>query len=242
MSSWEANHYQLQITADGSPSLRFLGGEHQELMHHSGGAYSETMQIYGTPLDLLAGLPAPAVLSLGLGLGYNEFLVARWALQNKSDIFLDSFEADGFLSENFCKYVSSQAQDKSISEVYDDVLHFMRGELPGEAIKQKLYTMKQTGRWRVFPALSSEHTFDRQYNCYLYDAFSAKTTPSLWQEDFLKSLLENTPADCLFTTYACTGNLKRALKATGFTLHERPGFQGKRDSILASKGLTSRGF
>jgi Uncharacterized conserved protein, COG4121 len=72
----------------------------------------------------------------------------------------------------------------------------------------------------------------------LFDAYSSKTSQELWQEDYLTKLLEYYSAEqCLFVTYASTGRLKRALKVAHFTLHYRPGFQGKKESTWATKNL-----
>lgn len=74
----------------------------------------------------------------------------------------------------------------------------------------------------------------KDYNAILFDAFSGKSTPELWTEDFLRRILSYFSAPfCVFSTYACTGVLKRILADSQFAVEKRPGFQGKRHSTMA---------
>jgi tRNA U34 5-methylaminomethyl-2-thiouridine-forming methyltransferase MnmC len=77
-------------------------------------------------------------------------------------------------------------------------------------------------------------------HCLLFDAFSAKTSPDLWTEEFLVEFFNKaTAGDALISTYASRTALKNALKRAGFLVEVREGFKGKRNSTLASKGLFS---
>ncbi|WP_157776241.1 MnmC family methyltransferase [Gloeomargarita lithophora] len=72
----------------------------------------------------------------------------------------------------------------------------------------------------------------------LFDAYSSKTSQALWQEAYLTNLINYySSSNCLFTTYASTSSLKRALKSCGFTLENRAGFEGKKESTWATKNL-----
>jgi tRNA U34 5-methylaminomethyl-2-thiouridine-forming methyltransferase MnmC len=74
----------------------------------------------------------------------------------------------------------------------------------------------------------------KRFNCIAFDAFSSKSTPELWTRDFLDHFLASACDDsCVLSTYACTGNLKRALIDAGFELRIREGYASKRDSTLA---------
>ena len=65
--------FEIVITKDGSPSLAFFKDGHSQMMHASGGAYSETEYIYGKTLDLAHDtFDSLQVLSVGLGFGYVE--------------------------------------------------------------------------------------------------------------------------------------------------------------------------
>jgi tRNA U34 5-methylaminomethyl-2-thiouridine-forming methyltransferase MnmC len=70
--------------------------------------------------------------------------------------------------------------------------------------------------------------------CVFYDAYSKKMDADLWQETSLVTRLDPLLArNCVLSTYAATGTMKRALKTLGFRLLPRTGFLGKRESTLA---------
>ncbi|MBY0451839.1 MAG: hypothetical protein K2P92_02310, partial [Bdellovibrionaceae bacterium] len=78
---------------------------------------------------------------------------------------------------------------------------------------------------------------DNSLNLICFDAFSQQTSQELWSPDFLtRFLAESAHEDCVLTTYACTGHLKKALRDNGFEVIQRPAFRGYRDSTLALRG------
>lgn len=107
-----ANEFRFVLTEDGSPTLELLKPDGvREKMHHFRGAYSETGHVYGKALDLAVQKGWPLrVLSLGLGLAYNEIMVGAAlasleAQGQKPMAYVQSFEREGFLSEMFFKWV-----------------------------------------------------------------------------------------------------------------------------------------
>ncbi len=242
--------FQFVTTEDASPSLRFVLGteEHSESMHSLRGAFSETVYIYGTAISKVVseGWP-PHVLSLGLGLGYNEILVATLftaaALEERAEI--ESFEIDDDLRAYFAAWIRGE-RDRVPSEfysAYDEILTRAcahSGVEPTQA-RATLKRWLESDQLRLREALVGGVTrFERRFSCFLFDAFSSKTTPDLWQESFLVDFLATTAHDrAVFSTYACTGALKRALRASGFSLEIRPGFSSKRDSTFAIRQTKS---
>jgi len=103
-------------------------------------------------------------------------------------------------------------------------------------IKDFLSQQNQNNNFRIHNDILN-FTENKRWHVMCFDAFSKKSSATLWTEEFLNSFLENhTHADCVFTTYACTSQLKRVLKKHGFSLINRPGFAGKRESTLAMRG------
>lgn len=233
---WQKYRYEIVITNDQSPSLRSLATPNLESMHHSGGAYSETQLIYGEPLR--AGLKEgmSAVLSLGLGLGYNEILTACEFIYNNIDGKLLTFESEKILIDLFLSSILGQENEATV--LYDTIFEFFvkHYKIPILDIKNYLKNMHQSGQWIIQGALTQ--TSEKPFSCdiILFDAFSSKSNPELWSEDFLVQFLSQFAKEkCIFSTYACTGNLKRALAKSGFSLKDRVGFQGKRSSTLAQR-------
>ncbi|MEO0336841.1 MAG: hypothetical protein AAF202_10620, partial [Pseudomonadota bacterium] len=95
--------YRRLTTKDGSPTLEITVEGVNENMHNFHGAFSETDYIYGEALRWALASPVPTlrVLSVGLGLGYNEIMTAAWSLRATESGHcrvgsLHSYEVDPF--------------------------------------------------------------------------------------------------------------------------------------------------
>lgn len=230
-------HWRLVLTGDGSPSFALDTTEKTELMHHRGGAYSETCYIYGPAIEAAMKLcREPQVLSVGLGLGYNELLTACLALQNgKSQAYrLQSFEVDSWLAEKFLNFIMGRDSGDPEMEVYRDML----SRFPEFPICESLRCAFAEKRWTLHGALESPAQIHGGTHSYLWDAFSQKTTPALWDQKFLEASFQTGSREGQFVaTYACNAALKKALREQGFQIQIRPGFQGKRECTWGTKGI-----
>lgn len=241
MSTHTHKRFNFITTADGSPSLRFQEGEesYSESMHNLKGAFGETIYIYGKALATMIEMRfEPHVLSLGLGLGYNEILSV--ALLAKADLLeqaeIDSYEIDSDLRNYFFEWIHDGNLPTEFKSAYDSIASLVESHVDVSIpkIKQALLTLLQNGRMRLREALGPNISLDRKYSCFLFDAFSSKTSPELWSEEFLTSFIQNTAeTHAVFSTYACTGALKRSLRACNFDLEIREGFSSKRDCTFA---------
>ena len=237
-SSWAELGFTCESTADQSPTLRLLSSaEWPESMHHSGGAWTESDLIYGSVLrEAFDQLEKPRILSVGLGLGYNEILVAREARRTGKSFHLVSFEIVQGLTDSFKSFVFQKKLSSELLSTYQQILSFIE-ESERKNLLLELAQSAREERW-LCPGEFIPATFPEPVNLILYDAFSSKTNPTLWEEDFLTSMIQTiSESDALFATYACTGALKRALKKNSFLVEVREGFQGKRNSTRARRGL-----
>lgn len=122
--------YELVQTEDGSPTFRDLQGANLESMHHRAGAYSETLEIYGRLVRFCLNQGKTRFVSVGLGLGYNEILIAAEVLRidrQMANIQIRSFEADPFLRDSFVRYLTFESQEgpnEDIFLVYDGIVSF----------------------------------------------------------------------------------------------------------------------
>lgn len=211
-------------------------------MHHSGGAAEETELIYGQVIrQCFSGTAKPHFLSVGLGLGYVEMTVAREALlKHNLNFTLESFELVPELREYLKRWLKGGDLSLEITSVYDQVLKYVLKDttlMPAE-LKKLLVAKLESQKWELQGPLVAESGFMAKAHCLLFDAFSAKTSPDLWGEEFLVSFLEKATAqDAIVSTYASRSALKRALKTAGFYVDVREGFKGKRNSTMAFKGL-----
>jgi hypothetical protein len=254
-NSWSETSFEVEFTEDGSPSLRqrtsaISTAQKGESMHHSGGAFSETELIYAGPIRrALPALKSPHFVSVGLGLGYVELVIARECLRaGQGDFTLDSWESEACLRNAFRAWVFAEPLAREIHAVYDQVAEFVLrdADIDVGQIKKNLQEKYETKGWQIRQALLSPHPTDpmlRRANGVLFDAFSAKTTPELWTEEFLSTYFtENLAEDSFVSTYASRTTLKKALRQSGFQTLIREGFKGKRNSTLAFKGTLSAIF
>lgn len=218
-------------------------------MHHRGGALAETEQIYGAVMREGLLLGAQNFCSVGLGLGYNELMIAREALhasRPQEKVSIISYESDLFLVESFLSFLENPDNEGEINNTYRDLLQQMllktNPKIQIHQVCEFLLGLKEKRRWLIQGALSKNLILNQCFDSesfsevVLYDAFSSKTSPELWSEDFLQLFLQKTIAPrCLFSTYACTGTLKRTLKSQSFDVILREGFHGKRNSTLGRR-------
>lgn len=239
--------YTILNTGDGSPSLR---GE-VEPMHHLGGAYTETQYLYGDALRYQLGLLEEQfskcvenktnqkwkVLIIGLGLGYIEILSVLESLKNKKKLHLVSYE----IKQELVDYFLNWLKGSSDHPVYDKMMSFFQRDYSDvisntQVIKDHLLKMYEKGEWVIKGELNEGSLPGETFNAILFDAFSGKSTPDLWTEAFLISFLKKaTESQSVFSTYACTGILKRSLMSVGYRVEKKAGFMGKRHSTFAIK-------
>lgn len=227
---------QILTTEDGSPTAAFTDYE-GEKMHHSGGAFGETVYIFGPALQWgFSKVESPHVISLGTGLAYNEILTAAFGVLFDQDFQLVSFEKDEYLNSNLKSWVLGK--ECELQSVYNAILKKTADvfEIPEIEIKNKLLEKLDNKSWLICEAFPEDASVSEKFNVVLYDFFSSKAMENFWSESFLTLFLNNlTDGNCAFATYACTGNLKRAFKATGFQFYKRRGYLWKRSSTFAAK-------
>ncbi len=232
-SSSEAN-YQPITTGDGSPTLALPPT--WEPMHALEGALTETFYIYQpTVQKAFARCEEPTLTSVGLGLGYNELLIAAESVKSNKNIGqLISYEAVDFLTEHFQSWLMSKSSP--LNQTYDAILALVaqKYDLPKERIQQKLAESLNHKTFQIFGPMEKAPHFAS--HGILFDAFSKKTSPELWDETFLENFFATaSQPECYVSTYACSGVLKRSLKKNNFTLNIVKGYAKKKESTFAER-------
>lgn len=228
----ERLEYRCVRTGDGSPTLCLAPA--WEHMHALEGAFTETRYIYSPAVQkAFDSVPEPRILSVGLGLGYNELLSAFESLKRGSQRFiLLSYESLEPLRKAFEGWLTGQASE--FGPVYDEIAGFYaRTEgIPALKARELLAEMLASGRLQLQGAIESSPV--EPATALLFDAFSQKSSPELWHEDFLSDFFAKASGNpCFAATYACKGSLKRALRLNGYVLDIRKGFGVKRESTFA---------
>ncbi len=208
-------------------------------MHAMEGAFTETQYIYQPTIEqAFRAVNQPAFISVGLGLGYNEILVICESLkQGKMPALIHSYESVEWLITGFTHWI--QEIDNPLNPIYDEILAFYADKyaLPISAIRFRLKDLLDQKKLVLDGAIHPQ-TQPPAVHAICFDAFSSKTSPELWTEEFLESffrMASETP--CFVSTYACTGALKRSLKKNGYVIEIKKGFGVKRESTFAVKNL-----
>ena len=227
--TFEYKHFQ---TADGSPTLSL--GPTWERMHAEEGAFTERQIIY-QPLvqSAFETLKEPAFLSLGLGLGYNELIIAFESLHRcQTPALIASYESVDFLREAFMNWLKDEPS--VLSPVYDQIAGLYAEKYNREPSEAKVFLLKMLQRHRLQLLGAVEEAEPPVSHGILFDAFSPKTCPQLWTPEFLEGFFEKASATpCYVATHACNVVLKKALTKNGFTLDIHRGFGRKRESLSA---------
>ena len=217
-------------TADGSLTYYHpLIGEHYHSIH---GALQESRHVF---LDTgarhyLKQHPEKNdlhILEVGFGTGLNFLLSADYCQQEGIKLHYCGIE----------KYPLSK--DQLMQTAYAQHL-----QDPG--IAQALYTQyaPETQAEQVLhPLLCLDlkvcdvrsFTSTRHFDLLYFDAFAVNHQPEMWEKDTLWQVCQYLKPGGILVTYAITGNLKRNLKALGFTIEKLPGAPGKREMLRATR-------
>lgn len=226
-----------------------------EVLEKSGAEEKDKLQMQKNLIDVFNKLKLTQLnqsiknqhLIVGLGLGYIEFLVTSFYLfflrefklndpqDDGLNISIESYEFVPELRLSFNKYLNNEPHFSN--EVYDQILggilKFLN--LSFDNKKQVILILKKSLVFKE--ALENKNVLDViEYSALYFDAFSKKTSPELWDENLLRSLFSKKKIAACFSTYACTGLLKRTLNQMSFIVFKRKGFKGKRDSTFAIFG------
>ena len=218
----------LTKTADGSNTLfNETIGEHYHSAH---GALQESKHVF-----IAAGLEFAIernpgqeikILEVGFGTGLNFILSFAHCEENNIKLSYTGIEAfpltrDVLEQTGYNEYVPTEVWNNFI-ENYDGAI----------ISSQKLSShCELTIAHTTLTDFASDELFDVVY----YDAFSVQHQPEMWTNEMIAHACSFIKPNGIFVSYAITGNLKRAVKACGFTIEKLPGAPGKREMLRAVK-------
>ncbi|NGF55085.1 tRNA (5-methylaminomethyl-2-thiouridine)(34)-methyltransferase MnmD [Parapusillimonas sp. SGNA-6] len=220
-------------TGDGSKTLYHADvGEHYHSKH---GALQESQHVF-----LKSGLQfflekedksSVAVLEVGFGTGLNFLLTAEYCTQHSIGLDYCGIEAyplslDTLEQSGYATYVQDKIW-KTFTHNYPKAL--------SEYVQLDYFVGLQIPHTKVLD-FETEKSFDVIY----FDAFAAVHQPEMWNDATLAHVTKFLKPGGVFVTYAITGNLKRSMKALGFSIEKAPGAPGKREMLRAVKLHTAR--
>lgn len=227
--------FAIEKTKDDSPTLRLIDGSERggESMHHTGGAFSETCLIYGQALEYgFSKNSNPRIVSLGLGLGYVEILSVVFSLLHKSSTpLIFSYEKVPGLKKQFKDFFT----EGKISETYQWILNQMSKtyQLDVNSVFKAVKNALEDNRLQLKGDFVNEALELKTFDIFCYDAFSKKTSPELWDENFMTPIFAKGSEVACVSSYASNRELKTSLANAGFKVEVLEGFQGKRNRTWA---------
>ena len=97
------------------------------------------------------------------------------------------------------------------------------------------YKLQEFGSLNIAHTLLENFKSDISYDVLYFDAFAAIHQPEMWTDLALEKCCKYLKQGGVFVTYAITGNLKRSMKALGFSIEKAKGAPGKSEMLRATK-------
>jgi len=215
------------ITKDGS--ITFYSEEYNETYHSVTGAVEEAFKKFVEPTHIanLAELGMVSILDVCFGLGYNSAAAIDKILDVNPEckIIIVGLEKDEKILKAipgiFCLQIKSY---NIIKELVKNKLVNNNYEYDNHNVKINLL---------VCDALDGIKKLKLRFDIIFHDPFSPKKNPELWTEEFFKELRKHIKEDGVFTTYSCAGQIRRNLKAAGFSVKDGPCVGRRAPSTIA---------
>ncbi|MFD1769679.1 tRNA (5-methylaminomethyl-2-thiouridine)(34)-methyltransferase MnmD [Sphingobacterium suaedae] len=216
------------VTGDGSKTLYHAEiGEHYHSKH---GAVQESRHVFlqsGFTFFLEKEKTTSAsILEVGFGTGLNFLLTADYAHARGISLTYCGIEAFPLPEHIVCHTGYEQV-------VADRTWDAFRSSY-GQALQQETQLLSTVRLAIAHTHLLDFHS-DQLFDVIYFDAFAAVHQPEMWTDESLAHVCSFLRPGGVFVTYAITGNLKRTMKALGFTIEKAPGAPGKREMLRAVK-------
>ena len=215
-------------TGDGSKTI--FNAQIGENYHSKHGAVQESKHVFlKTGLQFYLNrdhVKEASILEIGFGTGLNFILTADYCVSE--NIKLDYCGIEAFPLEK--EVIDNIGYNAYVSEpLWADYIRNYEQGLKREVQLNDTIAL-QIAHTKVLE-FSSTKLFDVIY----FDAFAAIHQPEMWSDETLAHVSKFLKPGGVFVTYAITGNLKRSMKALGFTIEKAPGAPGKREMLRAVK-------
>lgn len=226
MSTDDHSHLKFAETSDGSKTLyNSRVGEHYHSRH---GALQESRHVFietGLRHFLqLSGSREASVLEVGFGTGLNFLLSAELAEKENIGLSYTGIEAYPLPSD----IISSTGYEEYVPEgLWRNFLDAYPASLSG------MVELGRTIELEVKHSLLLDFETESGFDVIYFDAFAAVHQPEMWSAESLAHVSRFLKPGGVFVTYAITGELKRNMKALGFTIEKAQGAPGKREMLRA---------
>jgi tRNA U34 5-methylaminomethyl-2-thiouridine-forming methyltransferase MnmC len=217
------------LTKDGSHTISIP--EMGVTYHSTYGAIQESLHVFieaGLKYYVLKNkIENISILEMGFGTGLNALLTAIEAEKINAAIYyvsLEAFplEAEVATSLNYCQILDR-------TDLQEDFIRLHECEWNiGLAFSENMLVHKSN-------KLLQEFEHKTKFHIIYFDAFDPATQPELWTKEVFDKFYSLLMPGGVLVTYCCKGDVRRAMKAAGFTVTKIPGPPGKREMLRAEK-------
>lgn len=210
-------------TEDGSMTLFVPDlGEHYHSIH---GAQTESKHIFIEAAFRQCRKEAVRVLEFGMGTGLNVLLTYLESKNSHRKVFFHSIEKYPLEQDELLLIKKSGLSDSY--DVVFDKIHDCPWDRAND-LSENFILYKELCDFRQTKAAG-------RYDIIYFDAFSPEVQADLWSKNIFEHIYKLASPGAILTTYSAKGDVKRNLKAAGFSIEKLPGPPGKREFIRAIK-------
>jgi len=215
---------QIIITSDGSHTIYVP--EIDEHYHSVHGAVQESNHIFIKNGFEICKADPLNIFEVGFGTGLNALLTALKCMSGNKEVNYTSIE----------KYPLDERIIRSLNHSY----------YAGENARE-IFQLIHSVPWNVsvnicknfnLKKIETDFTTDPtsgRYDLIYFDAFGPDKQPEMWTREIFDKIASITNRQGILVTYSAKGEVRRALKSSGFEVTLLPGPPGKRQMISAVK-------
>jgi tRNA U34 5-methylaminomethyl-2-thiouridine-forming methyltransferase MnmC len=213
-------------TADGSNTIYIP--DMDENYHSTHGALQEALHVFiKNGLELKKDLSNVKIFEMGFGTGLNALLSFIESDKKNQQISYKGIEAYPVEQE----LIQAIRYEDLVDEKYHAGFQQMH-----ESSWNETHTLTSNFTFEKIHAKIEEYQVEEEcVDLIFYDAFGPKAQEAMWHPSILKKMYDILKPNGTLVTYCAKGQVKRDLKALGFTIEAVPGPPGKREMTLAHK-------
>jgi len=228
----EKQMYSILITEDGSHTVynQVVG----QNFHSTHGAIQESKIVFieNGLLEVLKIAKEINVLEVGMGTGLNVLLSVLESKRLRAKINYVGVEPYPLPSEIISELNYAEILGGTEAKGYFNKIHNAGWVYP--VFLSDYFILS-----KIQATLQEIELKENQFHLIYFDAFDAQAQAELWDVSIFQSLFECLKPGGVLVTYSCKGDVKRALKASGFQIEKLPGPMGKREVLRANKPFKS---
>lgn len=217
---------ELQITQDGAHTL--YSPRFDATYHSKYGAIQEANVVFidAALREKAKTTTTISILEIGFGTGLNALLSFLLAAENNWKIAYTTVEAFPIGSETYQQLNFQDVIQQPNAQLFLQQMH---------ECNWNETTQIGGNEFLKCQMLIENIAFENQFDVIYFDAFAPSTQPELWETSIFQKMFGALKPNGILTTYCAKGQVKRNLKAAGFSIEALAGPIGKREMTRAKK-------